>query len=431
MVWLFFLGGLVVTALTAAPLGIGLALSGLLVLHFLLGGAGNLGFIAVWNVFNEFTLSAVPLYILMGEILLRSGVSNRVYEAFSPLFRFIPGKLLHTNIAVCTLFSAVSGASMSTAAAVGTVAYPELARRGYHRTFVVGTLAAGGTLGLLIPPSLGFIIYGATQGVSITALFMAGLIPGLMLALMFSVIITATALLQPDKTPLEDAADLPVGVALIKRLAGIWPLFALIFCVLGTIYLGLATPTEAAGLGVIAAIAIGMFWGDLRWTQLIEALYGATRTFGAVMFVALGALVLAQAFSALGIPRDVMRSLTGMDLSATQVLIGMVLIYIALGCFFDGLSLLLMTVPVVFPVMTGFGFDPVWLGVVIVICIEIGMLTPPVGANLFVLCGITKGEVSISRAAIAALPFWIAMLCGVALLAIFPQIALFLPGSAG
>ncbi len=430
MIWVFFIGGLAITALTAAPLGIGLALSGLLVLHFLLGGASNLGFIAVWNVFNEFTLSAVPLYILMGEILLRSGVSYRVYEAFSPLFRFVPGQLLHTNIAVCTLFSAVSGASMSTAAAVGTVAYPELARRGYHRPFVVGTLAAGGTLGLLIPPSLGFIIYGATQGVSITALFMAGIVPGLMLALMFSAIIAVTALLQPEKTP-RRSDDQPPDTDRLRRLVGIWPLFALIFCVLGTIYLGLATPTEAAGLGVIAAIAIGAFWGDLRWPQLVKAFYGATRTFGAVMFVALGALVLAQAFSALGIPRDVMRSLTEMNLSATQVLIGMVLIYIVLGCFFDGLSLLLMTVPVVFPVMTGFGFDPVWLGVVIVVCIEIGMLTPPVGANLFVLCGITKGEVSISQAAVAALPFWFAMLVGVALLATFPQIALFLPGSGG
>lgn len=429
MVWLFFAGGLAITALTAAPLGVGLALSGLLILHFLLGGASNLGFIAVWNVFNEFTLSAVPLYILMGEILLRSGVSHRVYDALSPLFRFFPGKLLHTNIAVCTLFSAVSGASMSTAAAVGTVAYPELANRGYSRPFVVGTLAAGGTLGLLIPPSLGFIIYGATQGVSITALFLAGVVPGLMLALIFSGIIAATAILRPADTPPVETAASQAGSSL-RRVLGIWPLFALIFCVLGTIYLGLATPTEAAGLGIVAAIVIGRFWGDLAWRQLVEAFFGATRTFGAVMFVALGALVLAQAFSALGIPRDVMRGLTDMNLSATQVLVGMVLIYVVLGCFFDGLSLLLMTVPVVFPVMTGFGFDPVWLGVIIVICIEVGMLTPPVGANLFVLCGITKGEVSISQAALAALPFWFAMLASVALLAVLPEIALFLPENA-
>ena len=429
MIWLFFAGGLAVTALTGAPLGIGLTLAGLLILHFLLGGASELAFTAVWNVFNEFTLSAVPLYILMGEILLRSGVSYRVYDALSPLFSRIPGKLLHTNIAVCTLFSAVSGASMSTAAAVGTVAYPELRKRGYDRSFVVGTLAAGGTLGLLIPPSLGFLLYGATQGVSIAKLFLAGIIPGLMLAAAFGIVIGLTALLRPAATPAGE--DRVAEGAPLRRLLGIWPLFVLIFAVLGTIYLGLATPTESAGLGVATAIAIGVFWGDLRWRQFVEALYGGTRTFAAVMFVALGALVLAQAVSALGIPRDIMRSLTEMDLSAYQVLAGMVAIYLLLGCFFDGLSLLLMTVSVVFPVMTGFGFDPVWLGVVIVICIEIGMLTPPVGANLFVLCGITKGEVSIGQAAWAALPFWCVMMAAIFVLTVFPQIALFLPRLVG
>lgn len=426
MVWIFFAIGLAITALTAAPLGVGLAVSGLFILHFLLGGATSLAFTAVWNVFNEFTLSAVPMYILMGEIMLRSGVSKRVYSALAPMFFRVPGQLLHTNIAVCTLFGAVSGASMSTAAAVGTVAYPELQSRGYHRPFVVGTLAAGGTLGLLIPPSLALLLYGATQGVSIAKLFLAGIVPGLLLAFGFSVVIALTARRHPDYvSPPPD--ELPSFKTALFKSLGVWPLFLLIFAVLGTIYLGLATPTEAAGLGVLAAALIGFTWGDLKLSTFLEALVGATRTFGAVLFVAIGAIILAQAVSALGIPRQVMSDLAQLQLSPYVILAGMVAIYLVLGCFFDGLSLLLMTVPVVFPVMVGMGFDPVWLGVIITICIEIGMLTPPVGANLFVLTGITNGEVSLASASWAALPFWIVMMCGILILSAFPQIALFLP----
>jgi tripartite ATP-independent transporter DctM subunit len=427
MVWVFFIGGLIITAAAAAPLGVGLALTGLVILEFMLGGATSLAFTAVWNVFNEFTLSAVPLYILMGEIMLRSGISTRVYTALAPLFLKIPGQLLHTNIAVCTLFGAVSGASMSTAAAVGTVAYPELRTRGYHKPLIVGTLAAGGTLGLLIPPSLSLLLYGATQGVSISKLFLAGIIPGLLLALGFSIVIGMIALRRPERVPNAETTDALPWSIILRRAVGIWPLFLLIFAVLGTIYMGLATPTEAAGLGVFTAVIIGVLWGDLTGSKLIEALVGATRTFGAVLFVAVGALILAQAISALGIPRQIMSDLTLMELSPNMVLAGMVLIYLLLGCFFDGLSLLLMTVPVVFPVMVNMGFDPVWLGVIITICIEIGMLTPPVGANLFVLTGITNGEVSLSSASVAALPFWFVLIGGIIVLTVFPGIVLFLP----
>lgn len=425
MIWLVFLIGLLITVVTGVPLGIGLGLIGFAILHFFLGGATELAFTAVWNVFNEFTLSAVPLYILMGEIMLLSGVSGRVYNALTPLFQRVPGKLLHTNIAVCTLFGAVSGASTSTAAAVGSVAYPELRLRGYDRSFVVGTLAAGGTLGLLIPPSLSLLLYGATQGVSIGKLFLAGIGPGLLLSAAFLLLIGILARRHPYLAPGNEPPE--AWRVALRQILGIWPLMILIFAVLGTIYLGLATPTEAAGLGVAAAILVGFIWGDLTWHKLSLAMVQATLTFGAILFVAVGTLILAQAISALGLPRDIMVGLAGLEVSRYAILGGMVGLYLVLGCFFDGLSLLLMTVPIMFPVMIGFGFDPVWLGVVITICIEIGMLTPPVGVNLYVLTGITRGEVNLTQAAKAALPFWIVLLAAIVVLTLIPDIALFLP----
>lgn len=424
-VWAILFGGLFITALTAVPIGIGLALTGLALLHFSAGGAADLAVTAVWNVFTEFTLSAVPLFIFMGEIMLVSGISSRLYGALAPFFARIPGKLLHTNIAVSTIFGAVSGASTSTAAAVGSVAYPELKRRGYHRPTVVGTLAAGGTLGLLIPPSLSLLLYGATQQVSIGRLFLAGIIPGLLLATLMMVLIFIWSKRYPEIVPVEEE-HVNWGKAVIG-LIKIWPLGLLIFAVLGTIYLGLATPTEAAGLGVACSILLGFLWGDLTLRKLWSTFVDSVQVFVAISVIILGALILAQAISLIGLPYEVMSWIQSLSLGPIQVLVAVVIFYLVLGCFFDGISLMLMTIPIVYPVMTGAGFDPVWLGVVITILIEIGMLTPPVGMNLFVLTGITNNEVSLVDAARAAIPYWLLLLFGVALLTIFPQLALFLP----
>lgn len=424
-VWAILFGGLFITGLTAVPIGIGLALTGLALLHFSAGGAADLAVTAVWNVFTEFTLSAVPLFIFMGEIMLVSGISSRLYGALAPFFARIPGKLLHTNIAVSTIFGAVSGASTSTAAAVGSVAYPELKRRGYHRPTVVGTLAAGGTLGLLIPPSLSLLLYGATQQVSIGRLFLAGIIPGLLLATLMMVLIFIWSKRYPEIVPVEEE-HVNWGKAVIG-LIKIWPLGLLIFAVLGTIYLGLATPTEAAGLGVACSILLGFLWGDLTLRKLWSTFVDSVQVFVAISVIILGALILAQAISLIGLPYEVMSWIQSLSLGPIQVLVAVVIFYLVLGCFFDGISLMLMTIPIVYPVMTGAGFDPVWLGVVITILIEIGMLTPPVGMNLFVLTGITNNEVSLVDAARAAIPYWLLLLFGVALLTIFPQLALFLP----
>ena len=424
-VWAILFGGLFITGLTAVPIGIGLALTGLALLHFSAGGAADLAVTAVWNVFTEFTLSAVPLFIFMGEIMLVSGISSRLYGALAPFFARIPGKLLHTNIAVSTIFGAVSGASTSTAAAVGSVAYPELKRRGYHRPTVVGTLAAGGTLGLLIPPSLSLLLYGATQQVSIGRLFLAGIIPGLLLATLMMVLIFIWSKRYPEIVPVEEE-HVNWGKAVIG-LIKIWPLGLLIFAVLGTIYLGLATPTEAAGLGVACSILLGFLWGDLTLRKLWSTFVDSVQVFVAISVIILGALILAQAISLIGLPYEVMSWIQSLSLGPIQVLVAVFIFYLVLGCFFDGISLMLMTIPIVYPVMTGAGFDPVWLGVVITILIEIGMLTPPVGMNLFVLTGITNNEVSLVDAARAAIPYWLLLLFGVALLTIFPQLALFLP----
>jgi C4-dicarboxylate transporter, DctM subunit len=259
MFWTTLITLMVTSAATGVALGAALGLTGLVLLHFFSNGATGLAVTAIWNVFNSFTLSAVPLFILLGEILLRSGVSNRAYTAFAPVFRRVPGGLLHTNIAVCMVFGAVSGSSLSTAAAVGSVAYPEMTRRGYDRDMIVGSLAGGGTLGLLIPPSLSFLIYGALTETSIGRLFMAGILPGVMIGLMFMAYILVKVWRNPHLAPVE-----PGGATLRAVIAGfgqIWPLVLLILAVIGTIVGGIATPTEAAGLGVVIAVIITWLWG--------------------------------------------------------------------------------------------------------------------------------------------------------------------------
>ena len=425
MVWLVLALGVLITGLVGMPVGVGLGLTGLTILHFFAGGATPLAITTIWNVFNDFLLSAIPMFIFMGEIMLASGVSKKLYSAASPLFRRIPGGLLHTNIAVCTIFGAVSGASTSTAAAVGAVAYPELKERGYDRSVVVGTLAAGGTLGLLIPPSLALLIYGATQGVSIGQLFLAGIIPGLLLAAAFMVVIFVMALRNPQISPLD-----PLRTPFLRIVIGllrIWPIVFLIFAVLGTIYLGIATPTEAASLGVVTSIVVGFTWGNLTLRKLLNAFRDATVVFGTLGVVLIGALILSQAISILGVPSQVMSAIGALDVSPYVIFALVVAVYLVLGCFFDGISLMLMTLPVVYPVLTGLGFDPVWLGVMITLMIEIGMLTPPVGLNLYVLVAVTRGEVSLGKAAYATLPFWLVMTGAILLFTIFPQIVTLLP----
>ncbi len=423
--WGILLGGLTVFAGSGLALGAALGLTGLMILQFAAGGSTFVAVDAVWNVFNSFTLSAIPLFIILGEIMLRSGVSELIYTALSPLFRRIPGGLLHTNIAVCTLFGAVSGSSLSTAAAVGSVAYPEMSARGYDRKMVVASLAGGGTLGLLIPPSLSLLIYGALTETSIGRLFIAGILPGLLIALMFMAYILVRCLSAPALAPPDERAIKPWRIVL--DLLGLWPFVLLILAIMGSITFGIATPTEAAGIGVLATIVVGWWWGSLTPRTLVKAVYSSILLYASIAFVVMGATILAQAVSLLGVPQAILEAVRAFDLGPFTVLALVVLIYLVLGCFFDGLSLMIMTLPIVFPLMTGLGFDAVWLGVIITIMIEIGQVTPPVGLNLSVLVSVTKEEVSLGSAALATTPYWLLLVLGVILLAAMPQLALFLP----
>ena len=424
--WTVLIGGLTVFAGSGLALGAALGLTGFLILEFVAGGSTFVAIDAVWNVLNSFTLSAIPLFIILGEIMLRSGVSEKIYAALSPLFQRVPGGLLHTNIAVCTLFGAVSGSSLSTAAAVGSVAYPEMTSRGYDRKMIVGSLAGGGTLGLLIPPSLSLLIYGALTETSIGRLFLAGLVPGLLFAAMFMVYIYLRCRMHPDLAPDSKSR---VGMAkILVNLLGLWPFALLIFAIMGSIAFGIATPTEAAGIGVIATILVGRFWGSLTLKSLIESIYAATLLFASIAFVVVGATILAQAVSLLGVPQAILETVREADLGALTVLALVVLVYLVLGCFFDGLSLMIMTLPIVVPLMVGLGYDAIWLGVIITILIEIGQVTPPVGLNLSVLVSVTKEKVTLGETAFATIPYWMILLFGIALLTAMPQIALFLPG---
>ncbi|WP_417862904.1 TRAP transporter large permease [Vreelandella venusta] len=422
MSWLLLSGALVLFLTSGAILGAALGLTGLLLLHFQANGATPLAINATWNMLTDFTLSAVPLFIFLGEILLASGVSKRVYNGLTPLFARVPGQLLHTNIAVCTLFGAVSGSSTSTAAAIGAVGYPELTKRGYKPSVVVGTLAAGGTLGLLIPPSLALIIYGATQNVSIGQLFIAGMLPGLLIAAAFSTWIMIRSKIGEPVTP--TFKEKVTFKHVITGLKEIWPLPVLIFFVLGTIYLGIATPTESAALGVVASIILGLTWGDLTFKRLWQAFKHASIMFTAIGMILIGTVILSQAVSLLGIPRTAVEAIGSFGLGPYGILLMIVIVYIVLGCFFDGISLLLMTLPITFPMITSLGFDPIWFGIIVTLLIEIGMITPPVGLNLFVLSSISKNEVNLTSAAKASLPYWLILLGAIGVFTLFPNIIL-------
>lgn len=425
MVWSVLGAVLAGSVMTGAALGAALGLTGFVILHVFAGGATQLGVQAVWNVLNSFTLTAVPLFILLGEVLVASGLSTSIYRAMAPLFSRLPGGLLHTNIAVCTVFGAVSGSSLSVAAAVGSVAYPELRDRGYDRSAVVGSLAGGGTLGLLIPPSLSLLIFGALTDTSIGQLFLAGLVPGLMMAVLFMCWIAFQAWRRPEIAP-EDDARVPLGRALLALLR-IWPMIVLIVAVLGSLFAGLATPTEAAGVGVAAAVLLGFTLGELTMAGLARALFNTARTFAVIGFVFMGAIILAQSISILGLPQDILDGVAALGIEPMAMLALVVLVYLILGCIFDGLSMMVMTLPIVFPLLTGLGYEAVWLGVMVTLMIEVGMLTPPVGMNLFVLVGITKREVTLGETARAAFPYWCLLLLGLVLLTLVPELATALP----
>ncbi len=379
--------------------------------------------LVLWRESTNFILVAIPLFILLGEILLRSGIAERVYEALDSWLSWLPGGLMHANIATSMMFSATSGSSVATAATVGTIALPQAKKLGYDERLFTGSIAAGGTLGILIPPSINLIVYGFLTQSSIPGLFLAGILPGIGLALIFSIIILILCLIKPQ---LAGRRVVRPQESKLKGLVHLIPILLLFLVVVGSIYAGWATPTEAAALGVLFALLLALAYRRLSLRMLRESLEGTMRSTAMIMLILLAANFLNFVFARMGMTRQLTAFLDGLNITSLQTLLVIILFYIVLGFFVETLSLMVITIPIVTPVVFSLGYDPVWFGIILILLIEMALITPPVGLNLYVVQGI-RGHGSMSDVMIGAVPFVLAMLIMIGLLIVFPQIALFLP----
>jgi C4-dicarboxylate transporter, DctM subunit len=385
--------------------------------------AGDAMATTIWGSSSSWTLTALPLFIWMGEILFRTRISQDMFKGLAPWVQALPGRLLHTNVAGCTLFAAVSGSSAATCVTIGKMSLPELKKRGYPDDIVIGTLAGAGTLGLLIPPSIIMIVYGVTAEVSISKLFIAGVIPGLMLACLFSGYIIFWALRNPHLVPPRD----PV-MSFTQKLSessSLIPVILLIAGVLGSIYSGIATATEAAGVGVVGALILATVQRSLTWQSFKDALMGATRLYCMIALILAGASFLTLAMGYIGLPRQLAEWIGGLGLSQFQLILVLMLFYIVLGCFLDGISMVVLTMGVIMPTILKAGIDPIWFGIFIVIVVEMAQITPPVGFNLFVMQGMTGKQLPyIAR---VTLPMFALMVFAALILYVFPGLITWLP----
>jgi C4-dicarboxylate transporter DctM subunit len=379
-----------------------------------------------WSTMNDFILVSIPLFILLGELLSRSGVAELMYRSLSVWLRWLPGGLLHTNILASALFAATSGSTVATAATIGTIAQPTLAKLGYNERMVLGSIASGGTLGILIPPSINMIVYGALTSVSIGKLFVAGIIPGIALALTMSAIIVVVSLIWGDHH--RDDGPLPPLMRRIKMLLDLAPVFFIFVLIMGGIYTGLATPTEAAAIGIVGAIAIAAVNGTLSIRMLHESFLSSMRTTAMVMLVLTTAFLLNFSLSLSGLPQQVSEYIRDLHWSPMMTIWVLVLFYLLLGIFIEAMAMMVTTVGIVTPLVVSLGFDPVWFGVFITVMMELSIISPPVGLNLYVVQNLRPVKGSINDVFIGVLPFVVAMLIFVALLIQFPAIALWLPG---
>ena len=377
----------------------------------------------VWSSSNSGTLIAIPFFVLLGEILVRSGIARRTYSALEAWVSWLPGGLIHANIATATLFSATSGSSVATAATVASVAMPQAEKLGYDPRLFSGAIAAGGTLGIMIPPSINLIVYGFLTETSIPQLFLAGLVPGLLLALLFMCVTVIMCLIKPSLGGPGVNAD---WNRRLTSLIDLVPLLTLFGVIVGTIYAGWATPTEAAAVGVAMAFAIAATHKSLSREMLLASLKGTVRTSAMIMLVVIGAYVLNFVLTAAGVSRALQMFLQNLGFGALATLMVIVLIYIVLGFFIETLSLMVATIPIVVPIIVELGYDKVWFGILMIILVEMALITPPVGLNLYVVQGARKSG-SFSDVIVGVIPYALAMLVMVGLLIIFPMIALYLP----
>lgn len=379
----------------------------------------------IWSSSTSVELITLPLFILMGEILYHTRLSENLFRGLAPWTRRLPGGLVHVNVMGCTLFAAVSGSSAATTATVGRITLKELLARGYDKRLAVGSLAGAGTLGFLIPPSIPMIVYGVVADVSILDLFIAGLVPGLGLAAMFMGWIAVRAMVRPGLMP---AAEEPIGLAAaLRALVNLLPILLLIGFVIGSLYLGFASITEAAAMGVLGALAVGVGQRALTLRGIWQALLGTVRTCSMIGLILVAALFLSKAMARLGLPAEIAGAVASWGLSPLGLILVMLLFYLLLGTVLDGLSAIVMTLPVTLPLAVAAGFDPVWFGIFLIITIEMAQITPPVGFNLFVIQGLTGDN--ILRIAAWAAPFCAIMMLFTLLITVFPEIVLFLPAS--
>lgn len=380
-----------------------------------------------WGSSNSWALAALPLFIWMGEILFRSRLSEDMFSGLSPWLGRLPGRLLHVNILGCGLFAAVSGSSAATAATIGRMSVPELSRRGYDTRMSIGTLAGSGTLGLLIPPSIILIVYGVAIEESIARLFVAGVLPGLMLIALFMGYVIIWALVHPAGVPaMERAAGWREALIASRRLI---PVLLLVAGVIGSIYAGLASPTDAAAVGVLLSLVLSALSGTLTWRTFREGLMGATRTSCMIAFILTGAAFLSVAMGFTGLPRALAEQITRMDLSPYGLIAMLTLFFVVLGCFLDGISVVVLTTAVILPMVEAAGIDRIWFGIYIVLVVEMSQITPPIGFNLFVIQALTGRD--ILWVARSALPFFLLLVVAVILVTAFPEIVTFLPSRMG
>ncbi len=378
-----------------------------------------------WGSTASFVLTAIPLFILMAELMQRSGLTMRVYRGLARMVSRIPGGLLQTNIIGCAVFASISGSSITTAASIGGVALPELQRRKYDPRLSAGSLAAGGTLGILIPPSLAMIIYSSFTETSVARLFMAGVMPGLLLTAMFSLYIAIIALVRPEVAPRVHEATVAGIRQWIPALLDVVPFALLIIAVLGSIYGGIATPTEAAALGCLSVLLLCLVFGNLSWRILSESLHNTVVVSGNIMFIVLAAYLFSYAISTAGVADDITAWVVGLNLSKLQFFVALLVLYTVLGCLVESVGMIVITVPLLFPILPQFGIDPIWFGIVLVVFIELGQISPPIGINLYVVQAMWNGK--LSDVVMGTIPFHVLMLVLLLLLMIWPEIALWLP----
>ncbi len=405
---------------------IGLTLSGvawIAIQIFSARPAGDAMAVTIWGAASGWTLTALPLFIWMGEILFRTRLSSDMFKGLAPWMQALPGRLLHTNVVGCAIFAAVSGSSAATCATIGKMTLPELKRRGYPEDMTIGTLAGAGTLGLLIPPSIIMIVYGVAADVSISDLFIAGVLPGILLAALFSGYIALWALRHPDLIPPRD----PV-MSLAQKLrasSSLIPVVLLIVAVLGSIYAGIATATEAAAIGVVGALLLSWLQGSMNRPTFTAALMGATRLYCMIALILSGAAFLSLAMGYIGLPRHLAQWIGSLGLGQFGLIMALMAFFIVLGCFLDGISVVVLTMGVLMPTVQKAGIDPVWFGIFIVLVVEMAQITPPVGFNLFVLQGMTGKQLPyIAR---VASPMFFLMVAAVLLIYFIPGIVTWLP----